>query len=78
MIFFNTLLTKDKLQRVLPSSLSLRVIPMGSSVFLWNWTNLTRVTFSTYKHYKTSLVYLCINFIVNIMSRHVILYPSLV
>ena len=31
-----------------PSSLSLRVMPMGSSVFLWNCTNLTRVTFSTW------------------------------
>ena len=33
----------------LPSSFSLRVIPIGSSVFLWNCTNLTLVTFSTYK-----------------------------
>ena len=30
----------------LPSSLNLSVIPIGSSVFRWNWTNRTLVTFS--------------------------------
>ena len=30
-----------------PSSLSFKVIPIGSSVFLWNWTKRTLVTFST-------------------------------
>ena len=33
-------------KNTLPSSLSFSVIPIGSSVFRWNWTNRTLVTFS--------------------------------
>jgi hypothetical protein len=40
----------------LPSSLSLSVIPMGSSVFRWNWTSRTRVIFSISVGEKRALI----------------------
>ena len=44
------------LKHFLPSSLSFRVMPMGSSVFLWNWTNRTRVTFSRLLLFRPGLL----------------------